>query len=255
MYNFVKIQAIFNATVWLGLYPEFSSFIYNEDVKDVHNIHEKYWEMKQHNLMKMNEPKERIVVGFNILLEKYRGIYNEPKCKIINKNIHKICDYDDIAVVWPVHQMPEYLIKCRLLKLSGIFSKSYGSVMIQNGFKYREQFNRMYVHLQSTGIVQRANKRYRTTILKKNYKAKEDYQVELEGVLFEHVQLIFLVYSFIFPLVLIVMIIEILFHWRAMRKTARIEPIRMIEQSLEALNGVDDTEVDFNEVLEVIDLE
>ena len=125
--------------------------------------------------------------------------------------------------------------------------------MIQNGFKYREEFNRMYLTLQSTGLVQRANNRYRKTVLKKNYKAKEDYQVELEGVLFEHVQLIFLVYSFIFPLVLMVLAIEILYYFKSMKKTAIIEP--MIQQSLEALDSDDDTDVNFNEVLEVIDLE
>ena len=62
------------------------------------------------------------------------------------------------------------------------------------------------------------------------------------ALLLEHVQLIFLDYSFIFPLVLMVFSIKILF-----------EP--MIQQSLEALDSVVDTEVNFNEVLEEIDLE
>ena len=44
---------------------------------------------------------------FNVLLEKYRGIYNEPNCKLIEKNVREICDYDDIAVIWPLHQFPE----------------------------------------------------------------------------------------------------------------------------------------------------
>ena len=65
MYDFVKIHAIFNATVCLGFYPNFNSFIYNEDVKDFHNIHGKYW---QHYLMKKEEAKQRIVVGVSCLL-------------------------------------------------------------------------------------------------------------------------------------------------------------------------------------------
>ena len=111
----------------------------------------------------------------------------------------------------------------------------------------------MYLRLQSAGIVQRANKIYRTTSLKKNYQAKERYQVELEGVLFDHVKLIFLVYSFVFPLVLIVLAIEILFHWITKRVAPKVEP--MIEQRLEAFFHVSANGVNSIEVLEVIDLE
>ncbi|CAO1385876.1 unnamed protein product [Diamesa serratosioi] len=169
-------------------------------------------------------------------------------------NIHKICDYDDIAVVWPLHQFPEYLINCKLLKLSAIFPKHYGSIMLQNGFKYREEINRMYLRLQSSGIVQRANKKYRTTKLEKNYKAKESYQVELEGVLFEHVKLIFLAYSLVFPLVLIVLALEILFKRLTLRMANKVEPT--IEQRSEFLDPVvASTEQQSNEELEVIDLE
>lgn len=81
--------------------------------------------------------------------------------------------------------------------------------MIQNGFNYREEFNRIYMRLQSTGIVQRANKKYRAKILKKNHNAKDNYQVEIEGVLFEHVQLL---------------AIEIIFKWNSMRVVTKIEP-------------------------------
>ena len=122
--------------------------------------------------------------------------------------------------------------------------------MIQNGFKYREEFNRIYVRLQSTGIVHRANKKYRTTILKHSYSAKENYKVELEGVLFEHVKLIFLIYSLIFPFVLIVLAIEILFKWITLRVATKIQ------QNIEDLDVVaTSSELISLEVLEVIDLE
>lgn len=61
MYNIVKIQTIFNATLLLGSYPEFQSYVFNEDVKDVQNIHGHYWETKQNNLFKAQDVK--IVVG------------------------------------------------------------------------------------------------------------------------------------------------------------------------------------------------
>lgn len=49
-------------------------------------------------------------------------------------------------------------IPCRLIKLTGVFPKLYGSIMIQNDFRYREQFNRMYIRMQTAGIVKRSHK-------------------------------------------------------------------------------------------------
>ncbi|CAO1385894.1 unnamed protein product [Diamesa serratosioi] len=66
MYNLVKIQALFNATILLGHYPEFNSFMFNEDLKDVQNIHGKYWETKYHNLSQNENLMEKIVVGIPI---------------------------------------------------------------------------------------------------------------------------------------------------------------------------------------------
>ena len=52
-----------------------------------------------------------MIFKFSELKEQFRGIYNEPKCELINNaNIDKICDYDDIALVWPLNQVNEYVI-------------------------------------------------------------------------------------------------------------------------------------------------
>ena len=139
-------------------------------------------------------------------------------------------------------------------------------MMVQNDFRFREKFNLIYLRMQSTGVVQRAHKRYMRNTLKKNYEAREYYQVELEGVLFEHVKLIFLVYSLMFPLVMIVLAIEIIYNWTI--NSSNVEPIveSIIEQDPLASDheylqsdNIDhiscSTDFLIDELLEVIDLE
>lgn len=45
--------------------------------------------------------------------------------------------------------------------MSDIFTKQYGSLMIQNGFKYREEINCMCLLMQTSGIVQRTHSHYK----------------------------------------------------------------------------------------------
>lgn len=61
MFNAVKFQALFNATLMLGLYPNFNSFIFNEDVKEIQNVHNKLWEFKKEAIIKNNN--DPIIVG------------------------------------------------------------------------------------------------------------------------------------------------------------------------------------------------
>lgn len=69
MYDLVKIQAIFITTVLLGYYPEFNAFIYSEDVKEVHNIHGKYWETNE--VKKVNYPSPSVIkIGVSELIPK-----------------------------------------------------------------------------------------------------------------------------------------------------------------------------------------
>lgn len=144
--------------------------------------------------------------------------------------------------------------------------------MIQNDFKFREEFNRMYVLMQTSGIVQRAHSHYKKKELKKNYETKEYYQVELEGVLFEHVQLIILGYFMVFPIVLVILFIEIIHQKMSLKKSTIIEidsvHLNLDEQhddlnrSVEAFNAIivdeDDTDdliMEFVEYLEVINFD
>ena len=61
MFNTVKFQALFNATLVMGLYPNFNSFIFNEDVKEVQNLHNKQWEFKKKS--NINNNNDSIFVG------------------------------------------------------------------------------------------------------------------------------------------------------------------------------------------------
>ena len=97
--------------------------------------------------------------------------------------------------------------------------------MIQNNFKYREQFNIMYLRMQAAGIVKRCYKKYLNKNLKKKYDAKDHYHVELEGVMFEHVRLIFFGFCMVFPLVLIVLAIEIVVNWINVKISSKNKPL------------------------------
>ncbi|CAO1407685.1 unnamed protein product [Diamesa hyperborea] len=325
MFDSVKIQVMLQTYMLLQNLPNYNNiFIYNEDVKDVQNLHGKNWETKEvqisnyqaasaikvgfsneyaselmfqaslivaasealklrvkiyhfdlKNMAHIFENRQvdillmtfefsqwktfllpfvtlEIIFKFDELKEQYRGIYNGPKCEQIIKQLERVCDYDDIAVVWPLHQVDEDNIPCRLIKLTGVFPKLYGSIMIQNNFKYREHYNRMYIRMQTAGIVKRSHSRYKTSKLKKNYDAHEHYQVELEGVLFEHVKLIFMVYSLMFPLVLMVLAIEIIWNWKYSKGSSKIEPLA------ESISELDPSVYDFEIVegsLEDLDLD
>lgn len=99
--------------------------------------------------------------------------------------------------------------------------------MIQNNFKYREQFNRMYLRMQSAGIVKKAYELFmnkNSNNIKKKYDAKDHYHVELEGVLFEHVKLIFFGFSLVFPFVMIVLAIEIVVNWINIKMSSTNQP-------------------------------
>ncbi|CAO1407718.1 unnamed protein product [Diamesa hyperborea] len=105
MFDPVKIQAMLHTCMMLQNVSHYHSFIYNEDVKDVQNLHGKYWETKEVQISNYQASND-IRIGFDGLKEQYRGIYNGPKCEEIKK-FEKVCDHDDIAVVWPLDLVNE----------------------------------------------------------------------------------------------------------------------------------------------------
>lgn len=70
MFAAEKICAIFNATVLLGFYPEFNSFIFNENVKDFQNVHGKYWELREYNLTTIQNDDKIFVAGVSVTISK-----------------------------------------------------------------------------------------------------------------------------------------------------------------------------------------
>lgn len=103
--------------------------------------------------------------------------------------------------------------------------------MIQNDFKYQEQFNIIYLRMQAAGIIKKAYDNYLNSDLNRNkYNAKDHYHVELEGVLFEHVKLICLGFSMVIPLVLIVLLIEIVHNW-IVKRAMKMKVVPTSEQS------------------------
>ena len=45
----------------MGLYPNFNSFIFNEDLKEIQNVHNKQWEFKKES--NINNNNDSIFVG------------------------------------------------------------------------------------------------------------------------------------------------------------------------------------------------
>ena len=70
MFAAEKIYAIFNATLLLGYYPEFNSFIFNENVQDFQNVHGKYWQLREYNLTTIKSDNKLFVAGVSVLYKK-----------------------------------------------------------------------------------------------------------------------------------------------------------------------------------------
>ena len=47
MFDSGKIQIMLHTSLMLQTIPNYNYFIYNEDVKDLQNLHGKYWETKE----------------------------------------------------------------------------------------------------------------------------------------------------------------------------------------------------------------
>ena len=70
MFAAEKIYAIFNATLLLGYYPEFNSFIFNENVQDFQNVHGKYWQLREYNLTTIKNDNKLFLAGVSVLYKK-----------------------------------------------------------------------------------------------------------------------------------------------------------------------------------------
>ena len=121
----------------------------------------------------------------------------------------------NVAVVLPTNQFNDSRIKCPIYEISGLFSSSHGSFMISKGFKQKEKLNQAYLKMKEVGIVDRMSKKYgmKTNELK-NFKDhyNDKYNVQDEGVMFDHVKIIVIGYFMFLPIPLVILLIEILIH-------------------------------------------
>ena len=46
MFSSVKIEALFRTLLMLGKNSDFKTFVFNEDVENIANVHGKHWELQ-----------------------------------------------------------------------------------------------------------------------------------------------------------------------------------------------------------------
>ena len=141
---------------------------------------------------------------------------NQPVCpKVIHKFHDHICKEKNVAVIYPANQYLGNRIKCPIYELSGVSPNSYGTHMLSMGFKHKEKINQAYVKMREVGIVDRLSKRYQMNKdplrnFQDHYSDK--YNVQDEGVMFEHVKIIVIGYFLFLTIPLIILLLEIMIH-------------------------------------------
>ena len=141
---------------------------------------------------------------------------NQPACTQVQFNFHeKICGFENVAAVYPANQYYSTLVKCPVYELSGFFPNVHGTVMLSQGFKHKEKLNQAYIKMQEVGIVDRISKKYNmkkdpVNNFQDHYSDK--YNVQDEGVMFDHVKFIVIGYFMFLPIPLLVLLIEIIIH-------------------------------------------
>lgn len=149
---------------------------------------------------------------------KWKGILNPPVCRnAVAKFPSTFCDLKNVAVVYPTNQytIVRNQIKCPTYELSEFYSNSYGTFLLSNGFKNKEKLNQAYLRMREVGVVDRASKKSgikRDSL--KNFQAhySDKYNVQDEGVMFEHVKYIVIGYFMFLSIPLIILLMEIVTH-------------------------------------------
>lgn len=102
---------------------------------------------------------------------------------------------------------------CPIIRLRNIFKSAEATLLIRNDFQYRQAINRMYIQMQSAGVVKRVEQVQMRGKLKKNYDSKREYKVHLEGVQFVQVRYIVIGFALIVPLAIFIALCENI-HYR-----------------------------------------
>lgn len=80
----------------------------------------------------------------------------------------------------------------------------------------------MNIQMRSAGIVRRQEIKIKENKLKKNYAAKREYKVHIEGVQFSHVRYIVFAYLIVIPLAILIAVGENI-HYRLKYARNRVQ--------------------------------
>ncbi|CAO1437890.1 unnamed protein product [Diamesa hyperborea] len=183
---------------------------------------EDFARLKTHNICLPDDmsPMTNFVVDTkefeNTIQPKWKDILNPPMCKNFIQNYTKeLCKENNFALIYPVHMFKGKYVKCPVMELNGVFQSEYGTTVVNQGFKYKEQMNVAFLRLRELGIVKRNIKRF--GILKdplRNFQDRysDKYNVQDEGVMFDHVKYIIIIYFAFLPIPMTILLVEILIH-------------------------------------------
>ena len=150
------------------------------------------------------------------ILPKWQGILNQPICAPAIYDFHdEICKHDNVAIVNAKHQYFWKFIDCPVYELSGFLSDAYGTLMLSKRSKQKEKLNQAYLKMQEVGIVDRLSKQFgmkKNPMINYQDHYSDKYNVQDEGVMFDHVKLIVIGYFLFLPIPLLILLIEIIIH-------------------------------------------
>ena len=141
---------------------------------------------------------------------------NQPVCPNATYYFHdRLCKEKNVAVIYSANQYIGNRIKCPIYELSGMVPNAYLTHMMTKDFSHKEKINQAYVKMKEVGIVDRLSKKYQ---MKKeplrNFQDhySDKYNVQDEGVMFEHVKIIVIGYFLFLTIPLIILLLEIMIH-------------------------------------------
>ena len=147
---------------------------------------------------------------------KWKDIINPPMCKdFMKKYTENICKDNNVAFIHPIHMFIGKRVKCPVMELKGFFRPEAGTLLVNQGFKYKEQMNVKFLRLRETGIIERNLKRFGMTkdpLYNFQDRYSEKYNVQVDGVMFDHVKYIVKMYFSFLPIPIIVLLMEIFIH-------------------------------------------
>ena len=147
---------------------------------------------------------------------KWKDILNPPMCEDFMKNYpENICKYNNVALIYPISSFEGKRVKCPVMELKGFFNPEPGTIVVNRGFKFKDQMNVAFLRLREVGIIKRIIERYgigQDPLYNFQDRYSEKYNVQDEGVMFDHVQYIIIIYFSFLPIPLVILLIEILIH-------------------------------------------